>query len=254
MIDDVVFTFDSVYQYDVVNFSASNIDCSLDTSGELSFGIYPAAINTNAPPISTTNPAQLHIFADPSGTNNYNIYKTVTSPDEFKNTFTIPGTYYYGVTLEDGVTNCPIVSETSSFTIEDVNNAQLNVSAIDVVQPDCVLSEISLTIENEISPLEIRWYEFIVTTITAEDDEGRTINATTTSAWTPKNQYDDQATVSGIPPGTYRAIITDGREFCSGGEFITRNIVIQNSGKPYDVQVYSSFIPQCPEDLVTGGV
>ena len=52
MIDDVVFTFDSVYQYDVVNFSASNIDCTTNTSGNL--GDFPK-VPQNSPKVPQKN-------------------------------------------------------------------------------------------------------------------------------------------------------------------------------------------------------
>ncbi|MDB2702515.1 gliding motility-associated C-terminal domain-containing protein, partial [Flavobacteriaceae bacterium] len=223
MIDDVVFTFDSVYQYDVVNFSASNIDCSLDTSGELRFGIYPAAINTNAPPISTSNPAQLYIRG---AAGNYEYYETITTPEVMVNNFRQADEYFYSVTL-NGTTTCAVASGT--FIITEANNAQLRVSSPEVTLPGCGITEsqIKISISNAITPIRIRWYEFTSTTSSVIDPVSGTENSTTTTNWFELPDYEGLSILNDVPSGIYRAIVSDSRDnSCSGGEFVTRNILI----------------------------
>ena len=224
IITDVVFTFDSVYQYDVVNFSASNIDCSLDTSGELSFGIYPAAINTSAPQISPSNPAQLYIRG---AAGNYEYYQTITTPDVTVDNFRTADEYFYSVTL-NGTTTCAVASGT--FTIAEANNDQLRVAPPEVTLPGCGVTEsqIKLSITNAITPLSIRWYEFTSTTSSVIDPAtGNTVNATTTTNWFEIPEYEGLSILNNVPSGIYRAIVSDSRDnSCLGGVFVTRNILI----------------------------
>ncbi|MDB9823954.1 gliding motility-associated C-terminal domain-containing protein [Flavobacteriaceae bacterium] len=223
IIDDVVFTFDSVYQYEVVNFSKSNIDCSLDTSGELSFGIYPAAINTNAPQISTSNSGTLYIRGEGG---NYEYYETITSPDVMVDNFRTADEYFYSVTL-NGTTTCAAV--TGTFTIAEANNALLRVAPPEVTLPGCGVTEsqIKLSITNAITPLSIRWYEFTSTTSSVIDTAGITVNATTTTNWFEIPEYEGLSILNNVPSGIYRAIVSDSRDnSCLGGVFVTRNILI----------------------------
>ena len=251
------FIFDELYLYEVTNFSAADIDCTTDTSGDLSFTIAPAAINPTAPRISNLNPAEMHIEGRSIA---YDYYLTIndgnitaTGDLLIKNLFLQQGIYDYTITM-NGSTTCAIASDT--FTITSVNNSQLFVSPPGVLQPDCgVTSQISLTITNEITPMSIDWQVFTTTTSSTQDPiTGVTTNATTTRAWAALPAYQGYLVLDDVPAGKYRAIISDSRDSaCSGGVFITPDIIIAGSNKPYDVEVFSTDVPQCPEDLALGG-
>ncbi|MGB2397759.1 MAG: hypothetical protein ACPH63_03555, partial [Flavobacteriaceae bacterium] len=223
-INDISFTFDEVYQYEVNNLQVSDIDCSSDTSGLLSFTVDPSAVNPSAPVISSTNPAQVYISG---ASGNYELYKIIENPVAEIDNFTQTDSYTIMVSLNSN-SICEVASQT--FFIEEINNAQLRVLPPEVKLPGCgeTESQIKLTIENWVSPLDIQWFEYSTTTSSSVATDGTTLAATTTTGWvTLGEDYRGLAVVNNLPSGIYRAIISDGRESaCSGGEFVTRSIVI----------------------------
>ena len=228
----VTFTYEfpEVYTY-TVDVDSKDIDCSANTSGEVTFTVNPSDV---AGDLSSTNPAQLYIKANGRP---YEYYQTLTGNGPIIVTnITQADTYQYVISVNN-TTTCEIANGT--FTIEEKNNEQLLLD-LEVTQPGCGNSEsqISLTITNAIPPLEIKWYEkqnITTSAVYSSTASGTTLQtATSTSeSWVEITAQKGNAVVNGLPTGIYRAIATDGRvSSCEGNEFITRNIVISDqSGK-----------------------
>ena len=225
----VTFTYEfpEVYTY-TVDVDSKDIDCSANTSGEVTFTVNPSDV---AGDLSSTNPAQLYIKANGRP---YEYYQTLSGNGPITVTnITQADTYQYIISVNN-TTTCEIANGT--FTIEEKNNEQL-VLDLEVTQPGCGNSEsqISLTITNAIPPLEIKWYEkqnITTSAVYSSTASGTTLQtATSTSeSWVEITAQKGNAVVNGLPTGIYRAIATDGRvSSCDGNEFITRNIVISES-------------------------
>ena len=225
----VTFTYEfpEVYTY-TVDVDSKDIDCSANTSGEVTFTVNPSDV---AGDLSSTNPAQLYIKAN---SRPYEYYQTLTSNGPFTVTnITQADTYQYIISVNN-TTTCEIANGT--FTVEEKNNEQL-ILDLEVIQPGCGNSEsqISLIITNAIPPLEIKWYEnqnITTSAVYSTTASGTTVQTatSTTDSWVEIVAQRGNAVVTGLPSGIYRAIATDGRvSSCDGNEFITRNVVIAES-------------------------
>ena len=225
----VTFTYEfpEVYTY-TVDVDSKDIDCSANTSGEVTFTVNPSDV---AGDLSSGNPAQLYIKANGRP---YEYYETLNTNGPITVTnITQADTYQYIISVNN-TTTCEIANGT--FTIEEKNNEQL-VLDIEVIQAGCGNSEsqISLNITNAIPPLEIRWYEnqnITTSAVYSSTASGTTVQTatSTTQSWVEITAQRGNAVVTGLPTGIYKAIATDGRvSTCDGNEFITRNIVIAES-------------------------
>ena len=225
----VTFTYEfpEVYTY-TVDIDSKDIDCSANTSGEVTFTVNPSDV---AGDLSSANPAQLYIKAL---SRPYEYYQTLTGNGPITITnITQADTYQFTISINN-TTTCEIANDT--FTIEEKNNEQL-ILDLDVTQPGCGNSEsqISLTITNAIPPLEIKWYEnqnITTSAVYSSTASGTTVQTatSTTESWVEITAQRGNAIVTGLPTGIYRAIATDGRvSSCEGNEFITRNVVISES-------------------------
>ena len=124
-----------------------------------------------------------------------------------------PGTYTVSISTQEG---CVLYTE--SFTIEDVTGEQLRVE-IDQVIPSTVCNEdqgrIDLSISNGYPPYSIQWEKL-----------------TSTNTWTLLNDLTNQAIVTGLSSGTYRAIVSDSAVSSDTSncpsEIMTRNIVLMD--------------------------
>ena len=225
----VTFTYEfpEIYTYTVA-LNTENIDCTANTSGEVTFDITPS---DSAGDLSTTNQGQLYIRAQ---NRPYEYYETLESNGPILiNNITLADTYEYVISINN-TTTCEIASGT--FDIIEVNNQQLDVD-LDVIQPGCGNDEsrVSLTISNAVPPLSIDWYEYKNITVSAvyTTTGSTTILETATSTtprWVELPDYSGNAIVNGLESGIYRAIATDARvSTCDGNEFITRNIIISEN-------------------------
>ena len=221
------YEFPEIYTYDVT-LDVDNIDCSANTSGEVTFVITPSDPNGAILP---SNQAQLYIRAQ---NRPYEYYQTLdtNTPDPIRN-ITQADTYEYVISINN-TTTCEVAAGT--FEILEVNNQQLNVD-LDVIQPGCGNDEsrVSLSINNAIPPLTIQWFEYKNVTVSAVyTTTGSTTTletaTSTTAQWIELQQYLGNAIVNGLDSGIYRAIATDSRvSSCEGNEFITRNIIISEN-------------------------
>ena len=102
-----------------------------------------------------------------------------------------------------------IIDETKTITatfVECSNNVPLYIASIDVTQVGCdnATSIIALNIKNVQSQLKISWFEYKSTTFSVSE------TLATTFDWVPITSLDQNATVTGLPEGIYRAEVSDG--------------------------------------------
>ena len=222
--------FPIVSQYDV-DVTASPIDCSLEDSGSINFDVFARDAGGR---FTINNPAQLYIRAR---NRPFESYLTITNNNSVTINVEYADTYDYVLSINSSNT-CEVVS--GFIEVEEANNAQLNVN-IDVIQPGCGTAEsrVTLDIPNYVAPLTIQWYEYVnvvqseIVSVTTPAGTTTTTRETSVPSWIllsgPKYDY-NPSIVTGLEPGIYRAIVTDGRvSECGGGQFITRNINISES-------------------------
>ncbi|MDB9899389.1 gliding motility-associated C-terminal domain-containing protein [Flavobacteriaceae bacterium] len=203
--------------------TVTDIDCSVPTPGSVIFN------ETGPGTFIDPRNVQIRIFSNPTIVPAINLFPAWgTNPAASGSIqLTQPGVYFYEIT--DGNTiSCPAI--TGSFEIGVVGNtAPLDITSIDVTQVGCdnATSIIALNIQNIQPPLNISWFEYKATTVTG--GTGTSTTATTTVDWIPLTSLDQNATVSNLPEGIYRAEVSDGRSGNCGGILRTKNILLQES-------------------------
>jgi hypothetical protein len=219
-INSITFNVTQDLAYDTI---VTDIDCSIPTPGSVIFN--------ETGPGTFINPrdVQIRIYSNPTIVPAINLFPAWGTNPAASNSIelTQPGLYFYEIT--DGNTaSCPAI--TGSFEIGVVGNTvPLNIADIDVTQVGCdnATSIIALDIQNIQPPLNINWFEYKATTVTA--GTGTNTTATTTIDWVPLTSLDQNATVSNLPEGIYRAEVSDGRSGNCGGILRTRDILLQES-------------------------
>ncbi|MDG1385624.1 MAG: hypothetical protein P8P33_01220, partial [Flavobacteriaceae bacterium] len=220
LINSITFNVTQELIFDTV---VTDIDCSVPTPGSVIFN------ETGPGTFIDPRNVQIRIFSNPTIVPAINLFPAWGTNPAASNSIelTQPGLYFYEIT--DGNTaSCPAI--TGSFEIGVVGNtAPLNIADIDVTQVGCdnATSIIALDIQNIQPPLNINWFEYKATTVTA--GTGTNTTATTTIDWVPLTSLDQNATVSNLPEGIYRAEVSDGRSGNCGGILRTRNILLQES-------------------------
>ena len=201
----------------------TDIDCSIPTPGSVIFN--------ETGPGTFINPrdVQIRIYSNPAIVPAINLFPAWGTNPATSNSIELSEQGVYSYEISDGSTiSCPSI--TGTFTIGVVGNtAPLDITSIDVTQVGCdnATSIIALNIQNIQPPLNINWYEYKATTVTA--GTGTATTNTTTIDWIPITSLDQNATVSNLPEGIYRAEVSDGRSGNCGGILKTKDIVLQAS-------------------------
>ena len=213
----------NVTQELIFDTTVTDIDCSVPTPGSVIFN------ETGPGTFIDPSSVQIRIYSNPTIVPAINLFPVWGTNPAVSESIQLsePGIYFYEIT--DGSTiSCPSI--TGSFTIGVVGNTDpLDITSIDVTQVGCdnATSIIALNIQNVQPPLNINWFEYKATTVTA--GTGTNTTATTTLDWIPLTSLDQNATVSNLPEGIYRAEVSDGRSGNCGGVLRTKNIILQES-------------------------
>ena len=213
----------NVTQELIFDTTVTDIDCSVPTPGSVIFN------ETGPGTFIDPSSVQIRIYSNPTIVPAINLFPVWGTNPAVSGSIQLsePGVYFYEIT--DGSTiSCPSI--TGSFTIGVVGNTDpLDITSIDVTQVGCdnATSIIALNIQNVQPPLNINWFEYKATTVTA--GTGTNTTATTTLDWIPLTSLDQNATVSNLPEGIYRAEVSDGRSGNCGGVLRTKNIILQES-------------------------
>ncbi|MDB4152815.1 gliding motility-associated C-terminal domain-containing protein [Flavobacteriaceae bacterium] len=222
----------NVTQELVFDTTVTDIDCSVPIpAGSVIFN------ETGPGTFIDPSSVQIRIYSNPTIVPAINLFPVwgtnpaISSPIQLSE----PGVYFYEIT--DGSTiSCPAI--TGFFEIGVVGNtAPLVITNIDVTQVGCdnATSIIALDIQNIQPPLNINWFEYRATTRTGtmvvpdRAGTGTTTIATTTLNWDELPDFKQNATVSNLPEGIYRAEVSDGRSGNCGGILRTRDILLQES-------------------------
>ena len=178
--------------------TSSDMDCRINALGEIQLNATPS-ISASDTLIVEWSGDSLHFFdtwANGQG-----------RLDQLDN----PGTYTVSISTQEG---CVLYSE--SFIIDDLTGEQLKVE-IDQVVSSTTCNEdqgrIDLSVSNGYPPYTIQWEKL-----------------SNTNTWSVLNNFSNQAIITGLSSGTYRAIVSDsavssGTSNCPS-EIRTRNIVL----------------------------
>ena len=230
-------SFPEVQEYDV-QVTTTDIDCSVQDSGQINFTILARNISGL---FDVDNPAQVNVRGQSIP---FEVFRELANGEsEVEIPVDVAGTYEYSITI--GGTNTCII-QSGQVRVEDTNNAQLIVD-VDITQPGCGVDfgTITLDIPSYVAPLEVEWFEYINVV------SGPATNTTSSAQWVPRTgpQYDDRTILTNLEPGIYRARVTDGRvASCGNGEFITRDLrITQGSLRIENLGVIEN-LPQVSSD------
>lgn len=154
-----------------------DIDCRNGTQGEIRLSSQPSIHSSDVLIIEWRSDAH-HSFG--TWSNGSNILTDITNP----------GTYTVSITTQEG---CLLYNQ--NFEIEDLTGNQLSVEIVQEISSNACNENngrIDLAISNGLPPYTIEWEIF---------DQANT--------WTSLPQLNNQAIVTGLVSGTYRAIVMD---------------------------------------------
>ena len=157
--------------------TSSNIDCNRDTLGEIQLVATPSISASDVLIIEWKGDA-LHFFD--TWSNGQGTLSNITNP----------GTYTVSISTQQG---CTVYS--SNFEIEDSTGEQLKVEILqEVSSPYCNIDEgrIDLRISNGYPPYTIQWEKM-----------------SSQNTWTILTEYNNQAIITSLTSGIYRAIVSD---------------------------------------------
>ena len=160
LINSITFNITQELTFDTV---VTDIDCSVPTPGSVIFN------ETGPGTFIDPSKVQIRIFSNPTIVPAINLFPAWGTNPATSNSIELSEQGVYSYEITDGSTiSCPSI--TGTFTIGVVGNtAPLDITSIDVTQVGCdnATSIIALNIQNIQPPLNINWFEYKATTVTA---------------------------------------------------------------------------------------